>query len=94
MLPILVNNFVSNLRTLKRPAAAAVSHVTQVNFDNVSLTFSTVNTTLTTIDEDNITNGGQTVASILGNTVTDADIGRSKALPLPATMMATALAIL
>ncbi|MBN9003202.1 MAG: VCBS domain-containing protein, partial [Rhizobiales bacterium] len=65
------------LENLEAPGASGdFSQQVQVNFDNVKLDFVSTQS-LSTITEDDIgiSNGGQTVASILGNSVTDVDHG-------------------
>ncbi|MBN8975873.1 MAG: VCBS domain-containing protein [Rhizobiales bacterium] len=63
------------LENLEAPGASGdFSQQVQVNFDNVKLDFVSTRS-LSTITEDDIGNGGQTVASILGNSVTDVDHG-------------------
>ncbi|MGB3489625.1 MAG: VCBS domain-containing protein [Xanthobacteraceae bacterium] len=63
------------LENLEAPGASGdFSQQVQVNFDNVKLDFVSTQS-LSTITEDDIGNGGQTVASILGNSVTDVDHG-------------------
>ncbi|MCU1376745.1 MAG: hypothetical protein JWO68_4031, partial [Actinomycetia bacterium] len=62
-----------NLETLG--AGGDFPQMVQVNFDNVSLVHAAFTTPLTGINEDAINNLGQTVASILGSTVGDADAG-------------------
>ena len=65
------------LENLEAPGASGdFSQQVQVNFDNVKLDYVSTQS-LSTITEDDIGigNGGQTVASILGNSVTDVDHG-------------------
>jgi T1SS-143 domain-containing protein len=56
----------------------------QVNFDNVSLIHDGSDTPLIGITEDDTANGGQTVASILGSTVSDADAGAVEGIAIVA----------
>jgi hypothetical protein len=89
MLPILVNNFVSNLRTLKRPAAAAISLTSRQELrQRVADVFDSQHDAdhhQTKITSPMVARPLRQSSVMLQPMPTSE---RSKALPLPATMMA------
>ncbi len=66
-------------------AATAVSNITALDVNDAPVLNPTQVQNLTTITEDDVTNGGNTVASLLGSSVTDVDFGAIQGIAITAT---------